>query len=194
MKNEKINLDGGKYLAKGRGYNYLQNQYKWLPKMPTQKNYTHPWNGKPTYFNYDQKMKDVLGEMVPYVCICKMLRVGMFATHTQEFLEDFYSDLVSDTYLKINKSIHNWNLKYDILRYVQCMVNWSWLSLWTLYKEEKKTIKGILDPQLSLSYKDSLELFLTYTERGEDELCEKLMNAQMEQEKDEAEDIDNLVE
>lgn len=176
--NEKININGGKKLEKGNGYNYLQAMYSWLPKVPTQRIYDHP-NGGKSYFNYNQKLKDVVCDMVQYVCICKMIRTGMFKTHNEEFCQDFYNDMVADSYLKIYKSIGNWKLNYDILRYVQCMVNFTWLGLWTQYKEEQKVIKGIIDPNLNMSFQEAQQLFYTYDEQGKDEQMTKLLEQQM---------------
>lgn len=190
----KINLNGGKKLKKGLGHNYLQDRYKWLPKMPTEKKFIHPFTNKPTYFDYSKKLKDLVGDIIPYVAICKMLRVGMFSTHTSEYCEDFYTELVGDTYLKTMKSIGNWKPCYDILRFCQCMIAFGWLSLWSKYKEERKVIKGILDPNFHLSYQESLQLFETYmhNEEDDDKLC-KLLEAQTQKESDEVDDINELV-
>lgn len=190
---KKIKLNDRGYLTKGAGYNYLQNTYKFLPQMPTKKEFTSPWGNKPSYFDYSLKLKDLFGNMIPYVCICKMIRTGMFKTHSYEFLEDFYSDLTSDVYLKVTKSIHNYKPCFDLLRFVQCQTNFSWLSLWTLYKQEKKTIKGILDPQLHLSYQESLELFMTYQERGDDEQVAKILENEMKNVDGEEDSIDDLL-
>lgn len=189
---DRIKLDGGKKLSKGKGFNWLQAQHKWLPKMPTEKEFDHP-NGKgKTYFNYDQKLKDILSDMVQYVSICKMLRTGMFKTHSDSFCEEFYFDLVAETFLKIHKGIHNWNLKYDVLRFVQCMVNFGWLSLWTKYKTEQKVIKGVLDPNLSISFIEASELFEKYDSSGNDEQMSKLMSLQMNEMEDSVEDIQEI--
>lgn len=180
---EKINLNGGKQLGgRENSHHYLQAIHPWLPKLPTKKEFTSPWGERPSFFNYDCKLKDLMGQMIPYVAVSKMIKTGMFNTHDSEYCQTFYTDLVSDTYIKVHKSIHNWNLRYDFLRYIQLMVNFSWLSTWTLMKQEKKIIKGILDPQLHLSYQESLELFMSYTDNNEDELCAKLIAAGMEKE------------
>lgn len=181
---DKVNLNGGTKLGKGRGYNYLQSMYSWLPKVPTHRIYDHP-NGGKTYFNYNQKLRDVVCDMVQYVCICKMIRTGMFKTHSEEFCKDFYNDMVAESYVKIYRGIGNWKLNYDLLRYVQCMINFTWLTLWTKYKEEQKVIKGIIDPNLHLSFTESMEMFRRYDVDCDDEQMTRLLEQQMNEVEDE---------
>lgn len=173
----KIKLDGGKrYEKSGKNPNQVQKSHPWLPKVAETMEFIHPHTGKPTYFNYNRKLKEVIADMVVRVAIFKMIRLGIFQKYDDEFCKTFYSNLTSTTFVNINRSIMNWNPSYDIFRYCQLMCNYANLSIWSAMKEERKTIHGILDGNLSMSYMDSMQLFEKFCMGVDDESTKTILD------------------
>ena len=66
--------------------NKLQATYTWLPEVNGVKKYENPFSkdGKLSLFNYDQKLKDLIGDMVIYMTINNMVKKGIFSRNSEE--------------------------------------------------------------------------------------------------------------
>lgn len=118
--------------------NKLQNQYTWLPKVNSEKKYNNPWakEGKLSVFNYDQKLKDLIADMVIYVTINSMVKKGIFKRNNEETCREIYSEIISEATYKVLRGIGNWNTTYDICLFVNLNVQFAFSTYFFNKKNE----------------------------------------------------------
>lgn len=118
--------------------NKLQSTYKWLPEVNGTRKYENPFSkdGKLSLFNYDQKLKDLIGDMVIYMTINNMVKKGIFSRNSEEKCKEIYSEIISEATYKVMRGLGNWNIHYDIALFVNLNVSFAFTTYF--YNEKNR--------------------------------------------------------
>lgn len=128
--------------------NKIQSKYTWLPKVNSEKKYNNPWakEGKLSVFNYNQKLKDLVADMIIYVTINTMVKKGIFNRNDEETCRDIYSEIIAESTYKVLRGISNWNVTYDILLFVNLNVQFAFS---TYFYKKKNELNAVTFSELS---------------------------------------------